>query len=125
MNNNEFNRVLKEENYLFEKNYNELTKICDNINEIIKVEDNPGEFIMMQTFIPKMIDAKVFVFENIKTKIDILYKYDKPQEVLNVRDYIIDLICLSKDLRKAINKYDKSLIIKYTKLLIDKLNCYL
>lgn len=123
MDNNIFKSVLKEENYnVFEKSYNELIEIC---NKIIKSENNLGKLIMMETSIPKMIDARVCAFENIKSNIDILYKYDTEQVVLNVRSYIIDLICLSKDLKNAITIYDKSLIIKYTKLLIDKLNCYL
>ncbi|WP_304680861.1 hypothetical protein [uncultured Clostridium sp.] len=123
MEENIFRNVLKDEKYdMFKENYNELTQICNNITEIIKGEDNPGMVIMMQTFIPKRIETKAFVFENIKSYIDVCYKYDNQQVVLNVRSYIVDLIILSNELRNAISLNDKSLIIKYNKLLSDKLN---
>lgn len=120
---NNFKSILKEENYyLFKENHNNLIKICDYINNIIKVESNPGRFIMMETFIPKQIDKIVFVFENIKSKMDELYKYDTPKAVLNVRSYIRELISLSKELRNFISEDNTMLIIKYNKLLINKLN---
>lgn len=115
--------VLGEEHFnLYNVNYAQLINNCNNIGEVIKCENNPARFIKEENSILMLIDVNIYDFRNIKSYIDISNKYDISNDVLRIRAFIIEIIELSVDLKKAIESKDDVLLKKYHRLLSDKLN---
>jgi len=91
---------------------NNLRDITRDIDENRNIP-NLANSLLFESFYPKRIQVISEILMNIKSSIDITYKIEIPNEILQVRQLVIDLAIATKDLHTNIMNADDNLVRKY------------
>lgn len=89
-----------------------LKQITSSIDENRNIP-NLAKNLLVESSYPKRIQVISEILMNIKSSIDITYKIETPNEILQVRKLVIDLASAIKDLHTSIINEDDNLVRKY------------
>lgn len=99
-------------------NLRDITKAIDENKNI----PNLSNVLQLETLYPKRINVICEILMEIKTNIEIAYRIEIPQEVLEIRKLVIDLIIATQELYTNIMNSNDNLVRKYNYEIIQILD---